>query len=71
MLTWSSSTPVIAGDDALGILGCLGGGGSNEDATRNLLVVASLGNGHRRDSDELLRDGELRPNHKIEPETPI
>jgi hypothetical protein len=71
VLTGSSLSPVIAGVDALGFLGCRGGGGSNEDATGNLLVVAPLGNGHRRDSGELLHDGELRPNHKIELEMPI
>jgi hypothetical protein len=71
VLTGSGLPPVIAGVDALGFLGCRGVGDSNKDATGNLLVVAPLENGHRRDSGELLHDGELRPNHKIEPEMPI
>jgi hypothetical protein len=71
VLTESGLPSVIAGVDALWFLGCRGGGDSNEDAIGNLLVVAPLRNGHRRDPGELLRDGELRPNHKIEPEMPI
>jgi hypothetical protein len=59
------------GGDAQGFLGTCGRVVSNWKATTDHLVAALWPNGHRGDSGELPRDGELRPNHKIEPETPI
>jgi hypothetical protein len=44
---------------------------SNQKATTDHLVAALWPNGHRGDSGELPCDGELWPNHKIEPETPV
>jgi hypothetical protein len=43
----------------------------NYNSMVNLLVVAPLDNDHRSYSGELLRDDELWPSHKIEPETPV